>query len=130
MASSCSLTMRLTAILLAVLLPSVSAAADCSFILWAEDSWFQHSDKFKANESVSWTLITTESSLAQCQSSLGAKIESYAETLRNGDNAGKVEIKGNILSEKHEAKENNFYSYHSIRYICAPDKIDPRPKAR
>jgi len=117
----------MTLVLLAVLLPSVSAAADCSFVLWAEDSWFLTGFK---EYSVNWTLIQTEPSLAQCNTGLDAKIESMVEVLRKGDNAGKVEVKGNIVSSNYVAEDNKFFSFRSIRYLCVPDKIDPRPKAR
>lgn len=115
--------MRMTLVLLAVLLPSISAAVDCGFVLWAEDSWDQTS-----GSSVYWTLIQTESSLAQCEASSRAKIESIAEALRKSGHADKVEVKGNIVSE--EVKRENFYSGHTTRYLCVPDTIDPRPKAR
>ena len=120
--------MRMTLVLLAVLLPSVSAAADCGFILWAEDSWLQTGDK---DYSVHWTLIQTESSLAQCKTGRRAKIESRAEFLRKSDPAGtKFEINENVVSEKTVVMDKNFYSFHNTRYLCVPDKIDPRPKAR
>ena len=54
--------MRMTLVLLAVLLPSVSAAVDRGFVLWAEDSWLQTGDK---DYSVYWTLIQSEESPAQ-----------------------------------------------------------------
>jgi hypothetical protein len=113
----------MTLVLLAALLPSVSTAADCGFVLWAEDSWVQ-----TGGTSVYWTLIQTESSLAQCETNSRAKIESVAESLRKSGHVDKVEIKGNIVSE--EVKRENFYSGHTIRYLCVPGMIDPRPKAR
>ena len=116
----------MTLVLLAVLLPSVLAAAEeCSFVLWAEDSWLQ-----TGKDSVSWTLIQTESSLAQCEAALGAKVNSQAEAHRKSDSGGKVEINGNVVSSNYVAKDNKFFSFHSTRYVCVPDKIDPRPKNR
>ena len=117
----------MTLVLLAVLLPSVSAAADCGFVLWAEDSWLQTGDK---DYSSSWTLIQTEESLAQCKAGLRAKIESQAESLRKRDHVDKVEINENIVSEQTGVMGKNFYSYHHTRYLCVPDRIDPRSKAR
>ena len=73
--------MRMILVLLPLLLPSVSAAADCGFLLWAEDSWTQSGDK-GASSWVNWKLIRTDSSLAQCEASSRAKIKSVAESIR------------------------------------------------
>jgi hypothetical protein len=118
--------MRMILVLFALLLHSVSAFADCGFILWAEDSWTQSGDKGAATW-LNWKLIETKSSLAQCEASGRATIKSVAESIRKRGHDDKVEIKGNILHT--EVIRNNYFSFHTTRYLCVPDSIDPRPKA-
>ena len=116
--------MRLILVLLALLLASVSAFADCSFLLWAEDSWTQSGDK-GASTWLNWKLIETKSSLAECEASSRAKITSVAESIRKSGRNHKVEIEGNTLHT--EVIRRDFFSFHTTRYLCVPDSIDPRP---
>jgi hypothetical protein len=110
-------------VLLAILLQSLSvSASDCAFLLWAEDSWIN-----KNGETVTWTLIQSERSLDQCEANMQAKIEQVAESSRSLG-TGKVEIRGNIVSMS--VVRDDFFSSHTTRYLCVPDRIDPRPKAR
>jgi len=118
--------MRFILVLLALLLASVSAFAECGFLLWAEDSWTQSGDKGTSTW-LNWKLIETKSSLAQCEASSRAKIKSVAESIRKSGHDDKVEIKGNIVHT--EVIRNNSFSFHTTRYLCVPDSIDPRPKS-
>lgn len=120
-------SMRKILVLLALLLPSVSTAADCGFLLWAEDSWTQSGDK-GASTWLNWKLIRTDSSLAQCEASSRAKIKSVAESIRKSGHDDKVEVQGNIVHT--EVVRKNFFRFHTTRYLCVPDSIDPRPKDR
>lgn len=116
--------MRMILVLLALLLHSVSAAADCGFLLWAEDSWTQSGDK-GASTWLNWKLIETKSSLAECEASSRAKITSVAESIRKSGRNHKVEIEGNTVHT--EVIRRDFFSFHTTRYLCVPDSIDPRP---
>ena len=116
--------MRMILVLLAFILHSVSAAADCGFLLWAEDSWTQSGDK-GASSWVNWKLIETKSSLAECEASSRAKIKSVAESIRKSGHNHKVEIEGNTVHT--EVIRKDFFSFHTTRYLCVPDSIDPRP---
>jgi hypothetical protein len=119
--------MLIILVLLVLLLHSVSAADDCAFLLWAEDSWMQSGGE-KAGYTVNWKLLQTESSLAQCETNSRAKIESVAESYRKNTQADKIEVQGNILSV--QVVRGNSFSFHTLRYLCVPSNIDPRPKTQ
>jgi hypothetical protein len=117
----------LAVVLFALLLHSVSAADDCAFLLWAEDSWMQSGGE-KAGFTVNWTLLQAESSLAQCETNSRAKLESVAEGYRKNTQADKVEVQGNVLSV--QAVRGNSPSAFILYAISAYQPIsilDQRP---
>jgi hypothetical protein len=117
--------MRLILVLLALLLASVSAFAECGFLVWSEDSWTQSEEKGTSSW-LNWKLIESKSSLVQCEASSRAKINSTAESIRKSGHDSKGRNTGKYCDT--EVIRKNSFSFHTTRYLCVSDSIDPRPK--
>ena len=94
-----------------------SAAAECAWVVWVEESW---SATYKQDErSTLWTLVEAYPLLADCQNAQAAKIKVLLS--RDGR-----ELHGNIVTRQFPVGYNQSILISYLRVICVPDTIDPR----
>lgn len=122
-----------------------TAYAECAWVLWWEDStsFFGYrtaeaktpGGKTDERSDHSWGLVGAYPTAAACNSQQASKIDDMLKSWRKDQTTAqgsKITIThepgGNIISQTQEWKSSEYTSsrWHSIRYLCLPDTVDPR----
>ena len=113
---------------------SLSASAECAWVLWVENS----SAGPSAHMPPSWTINGSYSTRAECKSAEAGKAQQLAasaqDMARTRDKHSpvedeKVEVRSGIVS--HSFFTEKGYFHFASRLLCLPDTVDPRgPKTK
>jgi hypothetical protein len=99
---------------------STSAAAECAWLLWAEEAYQPRprDDGSFPPETIKWIVIQAETAKATCDTGLAGKVRSAGQMKESLWE--KVEVKGNVVIK------SGSVGLQIIRYVCLPDTVDPR----